>query len=279
MANNSEYVLPNNAQESERLDFQHVLLTCTFKGLHIAPLDTSKPLRVLDIGCGTGNWAIDLAKRRPESQVIGFDVQEKGDWATAPQNCAFHVADLEAEDTWNSLGHFDFIHGRFIVIGVRDWPRLLQRCREHLLPGGTVEIQEFCMPCKSLDGKDEATSKFIGWSNSMLSAGAGVKLNLRIMDDMLGLMKDAGFENIHEEEFRMLSGPWMEDEESKALGRIGQQNLTQGMYGFGETLHTKILGWSVEEYGRWVAAINKEIREDGLRTWLPVQVCHAQRRA
>lgn len=167
-----EYVLPNNAAESDRLDFQHILLNRTFQGLHRSPLDTSKPLRVLDIGCGTGNWAIDFAKQYPQSQVIAFDVQEKGNWATSPWNCTFKVADLEAEETWSGLGEFDYIHARFIVIGVRDWHPLLKRCHAHLLPAGSVEIQEFCMPCKSFDEKDQATSKFIAWSNSMISVGS-----------------------------------------------------------------------------------------------------------
>ncbi|KAK4506788.1 hypothetical protein PRZ48_000521 [Zasmidium cellare] len=266
-----EYVLPNNAAESDRLDFQHILLTRTFEGLHRAPLDTSKPLRVLDIGCGTGNWAIDFAKQSPQSQVIAFDVQEKGDWATAPSNCTFKVADLETDETWSSLGDFDFIHGRFIVIGVRDWHALLKRCHAHLLPGGFVEVQEFCMPCKSLDSKDEETSKFIAWSNSMVSVGNQIKLKLQIMNDMPDLMKAAGIQGVDLKEFRMLTGPWMEDEEGKVLGRMGQQNLVQGMYGFGETLHTKILGWSGEKYQGWVDGIRKEMLEDGLRTWLPVK--------
>lgn len=281
MANNIgslEYVLPNNAQESERLDFQHLLLTRTFGGLHRAPLDPTKIKRILDIGCGTGNWAIDFAKQFPKTEVVGFDLQEKGNWATAPANCTFKVADLEHEDTWSSLGQFDFIHGRFIVIGVRDWPDLLRKSLAHLSPGGSLEIQELCMPCKSDDKQDEAKSKFIDWSNRMIAASGQLKLNLQITNELPNLIKEAGFEDANAEEFRMFTSPWAEDDESRALGRMGQQNLTQGMHGFGETLFTKILGWSAEEHDKFVESIVRELQEDGLRTWLPVKVCFARKK-
>lgn len=51
-----DYVLPTNADESQRLDYQHKLLTRTF-GLHRAPLRQDKLRRVLDVGCGkSSTW-------------------------------------------------------------------------------------------------------------------------------------------------------------------------------------------------------------------------------
>lgn len=40
--------------------------------LFFAPLH--QPRRVLDVGTGTGIWAIDFADEYPECQVIGIDL-------------------------------------------------------------------------------------------------------------------------------------------------------------------------------------------------------------
>lgn len=41
--------------------------------LHLAPL--SSPNRVLDVGTGTGIWAIDFADRNPNTKVTGMDLR------------------------------------------------------------------------------------------------------------------------------------------------------------------------------------------------------------
>jgi ubiquinone/menaquinone biosynthesis C-methylase UbiE len=49
----------------------HHLLTTGLGGkLFLAPLD--KPAKVLDVGTGTGIWAIDFADEFPESEVTGI---------------------------------------------------------------------------------------------------------------------------------------------------------------------------------------------------------------
>lgn len=39
--------------------------------LHIAPIE--KPQRILDVGTGTGIWALDIAEQFPMAEVIGTD--------------------------------------------------------------------------------------------------------------------------------------------------------------------------------------------------------------
>ena len=53
------YVLPRDLEEMNRLDFQHYVLRQAFKGNFLAPVE--RPLAILDVGTGTGRWALEVA--------------------------------------------------------------------------------------------------------------------------------------------------------------------------------------------------------------------------
>ncbi|HEU5375361.1 MAG TPA: hypothetical protein VFV38_07985, partial [Ktedonobacteraceae bacterium] len=55
------YVLPRDAPEAHRLDFQHFYLRALLKGLHLVPLPAHRLHEVLDVGCGTGRWVHEMA--------------------------------------------------------------------------------------------------------------------------------------------------------------------------------------------------------------------------
>jgi methylase of polypeptide subunit release factors len=42
--------------------------------LYLAPLEEDKIQRILDIGTGTGIWAIEMAEQFPQAAVIGTDL-------------------------------------------------------------------------------------------------------------------------------------------------------------------------------------------------------------
>ena len=58
----------------DSLDLHHEVLLNMLEGeLHLAPV--KKPQAVLDVGTGTGIWAIDVADKFPSAQVIGTDIR------------------------------------------------------------------------------------------------------------------------------------------------------------------------------------------------------------
>lgn len=92
-------------------DVQHLMFKLILDGkLSLAPF-VGDPAEVLDIGTGTGVWAMDFAREHPGSTVIGSDLSlvQKG---TPPPNCSFVRED--AEEPWVHDTLFDYIHLRLV---------------------------------------------------------------------------------------------------------------------------------------------------------------------
>jgi methylase of polypeptide subunit release factors len=57
------------------MDLYHEIMLQLLKGqLHNAPI-TRNPHRILDVGTGTGIWAIDMADKYPSAEVLGIDLR------------------------------------------------------------------------------------------------------------------------------------------------------------------------------------------------------------
>jgi predicted O-methyltransferase YrrM len=68
------YLLPNDDKEQDRMDLVHHLYGLLLGGkLFLAPIP-HEPHRVLDLGTGTGIWAMDFADEYPSAEVIGTDL-------------------------------------------------------------------------------------------------------------------------------------------------------------------------------------------------------------
>lgn len=106
----------------------HHLWNIILRGsLSWAPLVSTH--RVLDLGTGTGIWAIDFGDENPEADVLGTDLSAiQPSWV--PPNVRFEVDDFEEE--WSFAHKFDYIHGRYLIGSVSDWKGLIQKCFEYV---------------------------------------------------------------------------------------------------------------------------------------------------
>src|SRR5262249_26290740 len=66
------YTLPHDVEEVNRLDFQHYVLRYAFQGIYAVRF--TQPTDILDVGTGTGRWAMEMAQHFPYARVIGVDV-------------------------------------------------------------------------------------------------------------------------------------------------------------------------------------------------------------
>ena len=198
------YLFPNDEAEQERLDLLHHIFRLILGGaLSRAPnFSPTASKRVLDLGCGTGIWAIEAADELPEATLVGTDLSPiQPTWV--PPNCNFYVDDMESPWNYRPDEHFDLIHGRALCGSVSDWPKLITQAYDNLNPGGYLEIQDYYCHLYSDDGTYESLPDLVEWVENVTQAAENIGKSLRITNKVKQMMQNAGFEDVQEEIYKV----------------------------------------------------------------------------
>jgi SAM-dependent methyltransferase len=138
------YLLPKDADEAGRQEFQHFLLNTILGANYLAPISAKgqKPLSIIDLGCGTGIWCHEMSREFPKTQVYGLDIEYMPRVET-PDNFHFIAGNLLHELPFNA-NTFDFVHQRFLINAIPEtlWPGLVERLCKITCSGGWLELVE-----------------------------------------------------------------------------------------------------------------------------------------
>lgn len=252
-----EYILPNDEQEQDWLDLSHHVYRLLLGGdLHLAPI--KDPKRVLDIGTGTGIWAIDFADEHPDAEVIGNDLSAiQSSWL--PSNCRFGIDDFE--QPWEYSRPFDYIHGRELEGFVRDYDKLFQQALKNLKPGGYFEIASIEVTTLSDDGTHLNAKNYLEGFRLAYEASEKFGKSMRTVSTWKEKMIKAGFQDVHEKVFKLPQSPWPKDPRLKELGRYHQVNVLESLGPYTYALYTRILGWERTQIEVFLAAVRNEIKD------------------
>jgi len=100
---------------------------------------TTRRIRILELGTGTGKWAAGVLRRFPKAQYHGIDFSEQMLQAASDRLKRFagrvilENLDLERE---TPDGRFDLIYSAFTIHHVRDKSKLFKKLRNLLMPEG-----------------------------------------------------------------------------------------------------------------------------------------------
>jgi len=138
-------LLPHTTQEQYRLSYQHYMMRTILGGNITAPLSAA-PAMIVDIGCGTGQWVLEVARAMPGSIVVGIDLeipQVNMAHPYYPRNCSFERLNV-LEPFPYMLQSIDYLHLRFMSssIPLAMWSHVFHCLASYLKPGGWIEWVE-----------------------------------------------------------------------------------------------------------------------------------------
>ncbi len=262
--NDSSYVMPNDVQETNRLDFQHYLMRHVLQRNYLAPL--GNPKGILDVGCGTGRWAQELASAYPRSKVFGLDIVDsvirRGD--TAPANFRFIQGDILKELPFPDMT-FDFVHQRFLhaAIPAPSWPGAVQELVRVTRLGGWIEIAESDLVAHN---QGPAMQRFSRWALELIRERG---INPQVSTQIGVLLQRTGCVNMQMYKVNVPIGKWG--------GRIGVMSAAD-MQAFCFALKPGVLrrfGLTPQQFDFEVAAVMREWEEN--HSYFSFYIAYAQR--
>ncbi|KIW44598.1 uncharacterized protein PV06_03056 [Exophiala oligosperma] len=255
----SQYAFPNDEAEVERLDMQHAMHTHLLGDrLFWAPIDP-EAAQVLDLGTGSGIWAIEYADMFPGSSVTGTDLSAiQPEWV--PPNCSFEIDDAEAEWTWDEAT-FDYIHNRNFVCAIRDWPKLIRQCFQFVKPGGWVEWHEKYPFMRSDDGSLLEDSALFHWGVKFFDASIPFGTDATSPRNLKTWMEEAGFVDVKEHILKLPVGSWPKDRRLKQVGLLESVNMTEGIQGLTMMLFTRCLHWTPAEVEVFLSRVRRDVKD------------------
>ncbi|TIC92384.1 Secondary metabolism regulator LAE1 [Colletotrichum higginsianum] len=261
----AQYWGSNDEPQNEAWDINHHLLTLSMGDrLHLAPLNKNKLNKALDIGTGTGIWAIDFADEYPECEVIGTDISPiQPSWV--PPNLKFEIDDCTRDWTFEPET-FDYVHIRFLVGSIPDWPALFKQAYRALKPGGYLESFEVSPAILSDDDTVPETSALGQWGKFFEEGGRKMGRTFMVLDEHLQQrsMEEAGFEHITEWNNKAPIGSWPKDPAMREIGEWAQLTLLSDIEGYVLFMANVMSTWSREEIQIYAAQLRREIRSGKL---------------
>ncbi|KAF5578262.1 mRNA 3 end-processing YTH1 [Fusarium pseudocircinatum] len=243
------------------LDMMEILYYVTFfaldSKLYLAPLERGHVSNVLDIGTGTGLWAIDFADDFPEANVTGTDISSiQPDWV--PPNLQFEIDDFTKK--WIFEAGRDFIHMRFLGGSVSDWRHLYENAFITTKSGGWIETHEFNPEFHSQNESIVDGSAIARWG-TIFEEGCkrlGTSFIPLPSDVQAKHLEAVGFVDIQSRIIKVPIGSWPKERNLKNIGGLAKMSITgdiQGWVGF----MAHICEWKNSDIEDYCVQLSKEL--------------------
>ncbi|KAJ3052808.1 hypothetical protein HK097_005628 [Rhizophlyctis rosea] len=269
------YTLPSDDVEIDRLHLQHYLLRFEYQSNFCAPVRSrlEKPAaKILDVGCGSGIWAMEMATDFPLAQVYGIDLAPVQPSSIKPKNLEFATVDITNLPLPYEDATFDFVRMRFLVLGIKaeHWQSIVNELGRITKPGGYVEL---CEPNINFVGAP-TLDMFTGMFQSILQArGADPNSYQKIHQ----YLSTSPYLSTPSQDNRRM--PYRPTETSSPdqikLSKLVRDDWRMGLSGFKPIIVAKKIA-TPEQFDEWLEQCAREMWEIGYMA--EVRTCWAMRK-
>lgn len=159
----------------------------------------SGPLRILDLGCGTGEITRRLAQRYPQATLLGIDILDANlDRARAMDDAGgrIHYDRGDAFALRCGAAEFDLVACRHMSQAVPDFPQVLAEITRVLKPGGWLHLLSEDYGMLHFPATDPAFDPDRFWHEEAIAFLGGIGCDGRIGRHSPALLAQAGYTGI-----------------------------------------------------------------------------------
>ncbi|KAF2113361.1 S-adenosyl-L-methionine-dependent methyltransferase [Lophiotrema nucula] len=278
--NNSIYCVPVDDIEEDRHQLQHDLLYRLCGDRLFFP-NIGIPRKILDCGYGFGDWACAVAEEYEDCEVTGVDIYPFG--IERPPNLVLFGYDLNDrldDPQIFERNAYDLIHSRFVAPGIKiiRWPGYVRDMRRLLRPNGWLQMVEYYPNIQSSSGRLTTDSALYRWFYQYaLAMGTYVHREIRIGQQLTGLMTNAGLRNVGGRIENLPIGGWERDPRKAAIGRESVDMIKDLLDSFALWPLTERLNWTAAQVEALTHEAKRELEDTTLKLYIPIYFAWGQR--
>ncbi|KAK1828018.1 S-adenosyl-L-methionine-dependent methyltransferase [Podospora conica] len=267
------YVLPNDEGEQAREALTHHMMLEALDGRHIlAPLPEDVKM-IMDLGTGTGMWAMDVAEMYPDAEVHGVDLSPIQP-SDVPPNVKFFIDDIEDYCVGDAV--YNYIHARFLCSFIQDPAAVIRRTFSKLKPRGWVELQELdhTIHCDDSSVKDDyPVQQYCKITSKVTKELRGI--DVQVAPKLGKMMEDAGYTDIRSVKYKVPIGEWVKDhgkdKKYRSLGEVMKYIVDWAVPPMC-ALNAQGMGWSEEETQEFVQKCHDALYDSSYHSYMYVYV-------
>jgi len=254
--------MPNDEDEQTRLQILHGVFQYIL-GNRLTTVPLHDPEKILDIGTGTGEWAMAMGDEFPDAEIIGTDIARIQPSAV-PENVFFEIDDAEEDGGWMwPENEFDLVHFRSMAGAFTDWRQIYKETFKHLKPGGWIEVIDYDShrSLMSYFGGDEDVAAWLAGINEAADRLGKPRGDAHLQPEHLS---ELGYVDVVVTQKVIPVGTWPEAKEDQ---KIGTHFLVAQLCGIEAVCIRpliEVLNWDVDKVKRTCAHVSERLRSTAL---------------